>query len=38
VLSIMQARARLFGLDIETQGTPPAVAQKAFICIDLDLL
>jgi len=38
VLGIMQARARLFGLFIETQSTPPLVVQKGFLGIPIEEL
>ncbi len=38
VLSIMQARARLLGLNIDAQSAPARTVQKAYLCIDLDML
>jgi len=38
VLSIMQARARLFGLNMESYVVPPVTVQKAFLSIDLEEL
>lgn len=38
VLRIMQARARLFGLNKEAEGTLAPVAQKAFLAIPIEEL
>lgn len=38
VLGIMQARARLFGLNINVQSTPTGAVQKAFLAIPIQEL
>lgn len=38
VLRIIEARARLFGLNIDAQSAPARTVQKAYLCIDLDML
>lgn len=35
-LAILEKRARLFGLNIEAEGTPPMIIQKAYIGVPLE--
>lgn len=38
VLDIMRTRARLFGLNIEAEGMPTIVVQKAYLNVDVEKL